>query len=504
MKTFGIVLKKKHKTDKEGYLNLRITENQKSTFKSLGIKLKETYWNASKGRVKPTDKVAYKQLNDELEAILKQAEKDGEVKNSSAQPLPPSKPTKKRIKTNDNTFDDSGNTGFVEYFQNLINGIQNVGSQKKTKTYLYGFTEYLKSINKIDISLGEIDKKFVGNLQDYLKSTRQPSTVFRYMKAYKSVLKQAVAAELVFYKYHPFADYKFKDVEVREKYLTKDEVNRIIEFHSTNKSLQHTRNKFVFSIFANGMRISDLLTIRFGSYHKQELTYWMFKTKQKMTLKITQPLAIAFANILMEHPVSQTLKEYKEYKDFEEHYQNYTNHLTELLKTRPLNFPKALLESWQKVKYSEGVAERLERQEKGINDDLQLKYYKLLVERHTHILLVEIARKHPKQFIIPNELVVDKFDKLDLKQQYNQIQARTTIYNSKLKDLQQVLEIPTTLTTHLARHTYASLMLTEAKADVYSISKSLNHKNLAITERYMKRFDKEKTDKANDDLANQF
>ena len=43
--TITPVLKKKYPEDKNGIINLRITENRRSTYISLGINLAERFWN---------------------------------------------------------------------------------------------------------------------------------------------------------------------------------------------------------------------------------------------------------------------------------------------------------------------------------------------------------------------------------------------------------------------------------------------------------------------------
>jgi hypothetical protein len=227
MKTFGIIIKKKNKADKEGYLHLRITENRKSITKSLNIKIKETYWNPAAGRVKATDKIDYKLINRQLEEILEAAENEDRLIEKKVVD------NAKEIESN--VIDDTGKDGFLSFFTQQINEISNVGTKKKFRTYLYGFEEYLKSIKKADIAFKDIDKTFVNNLNNYLLNTRKPSTVNRYMKQYKSVLKDAIAEEKVFYKYHPFAKMTFPDPEVKEKYLTKEEVQQLLEFNSTNR-----------------------------------------------------------------------------------------------------------------------------------------------------------------------------------------------------------------------------------------------------------------------------
>ena len=88
--------------------------------------------------------------------------------------------------------------------------------------------------------------------------------------------------------------------------------------------------------------------------------------------------------------------------------------------------------------------------------------------------------------------------------QYNQISSKTTLYNRELKRLQALTPIKTTLTSHLARHTYTNLLVELTNNDIYSISKSLGHQRLATTEHYLDGFSTDRMDRVNDEMSGLF
>ena len=74
------------------------------------------------------------------------------------------------------------------------------------------------------------------------------------------------------------------------------------------------------------------------------------------------------------------------------------------------------------------------------------------------------------------------------------------LYNKDLK-----LLIPHTsnsninITSHTARHTYANLLLSNG-VDIYSISKSLGHSSLSVTENHVSSFNQERVDDDNTEV----
>ena len=133
--------------------------------------------------------------------------------------------------------------------------------------------------------------------------------------------------------------------------------------------------------------------------------------------------------------------------------------------------------------------------------------------RISHFLytgLVQYAVKHPKDFIFPalknvdfQDVVFNENTRLT-KYQYNQLQSKEAMYNKSLKKLQAVFGISINLTSHISRHTYASMLFERDPKRLYEISKGLGHTNMKITEAYLKSFDADVVDEPNVEFFNTF
>ncbi len=82
---------------------------------------------------------------------------------------------------------------------------------------------------------------------------------------------------------------------------------------------------------------------------------------------------------------------------------------------------------------------------------------------------------------------------------HEEIEAKTSYVNKYLKKIAKKAKITTTISSHIARHTFAD-HLRKSGSDLYAISKSLGHSSLKMTENYMESFDTESIDKAMKDL----
>jgi integrase len=114
---------------------------------------------------------------------------------------------------------------------------------------------------------------------------------------------------------------------------------------------------------------------------------------------------------------------------------------------------------------------------------------------------LEILEHYPKDnpygFLFP-VLDVTK-DLSDTMLLHSDISSKNALINKYLKKIAKLGEIKTKISFHMARHSFADLARTEGWS-IYDISKALGHKNIKVTERYLKRFDHEGLDSKMDSL----
>lgn len=98
----------------------------------------------------------------------------------------------------------------------------------------------------------------------------------------------------------------------------------------------------------------------------------------------------------------------------------------------------------------------------------------------------------PTDYIFP--LLENNLKKASRLHIHNQISSKQTVINRDLKKLQALAEIDTKIFFHLSRHSFANIM--KDKISLHDIKDLLGHSDISITQRYVKSFDSEASDKA--------
>lgn len=107
--------------------------------------------------------------------------------------------------------------------------------------------EFLKvKLRKSDIMLNQVDRNFVMDFEAYLKTEYRLNTNSseKLMRIFKRITTMSFKSGLM--TKDPFCDYKLKKVKKDRGYLTKSELERILEFTPDSKRLEKVRDIFLF------------------------------------------------------------------------------------------------------------------------------------------------------------------------------------------------------------------------------------------------------------------
>ena len=281
MTTVKLVLKLNKKNESgQMPIYLRITLNRRVRFVSTGIKILPELWDKTNQRVKK------KQLNSarinallskkvaEVEAIS--IDFDSSKKNSTSQKIKETIIGKAKVDM----------IKFIEDYLEVILNKGKIGTYKKMKTILDKFKDYTK---KSEFTFDEFDLDFLKKYDKYLreKLENKPNTIHSNLKVLRKFFNDAIREEIIEPKVSPFPKFKIATEKTTKHYLTEDEIKKIEDLILNKKTtIFHHRNMYIFACYAGGIRVSDLLQLKWDNFNGTHLNFCTNKTKEVLSIKL--------------------------------------------------------------------------------------------------------------------------------------------------------------------------------------------------------------------------
>lgn len=166
------------------------------------------------------------------------------------------------------------------------------------KLELFRKTRRLPDILFVDLTVPFLDKfeKFLQRLPNQRDKEKvlNKNTVLNNMKRLRTLTRKAVRLGLLSADKDPFLNYEFHWLPTTKDKLEVDEIDSVIKLGLEEGSMQwHTRNCFLFSFYCAGIRVGDLLQLRWRNVEGGRLTYQMGKNhKMRDLILIPQAKAI--------------------------------------------------------------------------------------------------------------------------------------------------------------------------------------------------------------------
>jgi len=159
-----------------------------------------------------------------------------------------------------------------------------------------------------DITFAEINPSLLKRFKAYLKGTRSISdrTVVNHLVVIRTIFNQAMASNIVDRKYYPFGKGKIviKFPDSLKMGLVAEEVKAIEDLDLIPGSLiNHARNIWLFSFYFAGMRVSDILRLKWSDFQDDRLYYSMDKNDKGGSFKIPDKALKILEQYKREDPV---------------------------------------------------------------------------------------------------------------------------------------------------------------------------------------------------------
>ncbi len=147
---------------------------------------------------------------------------------------------------------------FIERFEKHVGVDRSAKSAACYKNTFKHLSRFLSAkFNLTDLPFGALDRSLIERFDLYLRSEQRlaPSTIVLLMSRLKTVIGKAVASGIV--TADPFAEYEPQRPRRQQRYLTREELHRLMTTPLPSPSLRLVRDLFLFSSFT-GLAYADL------------------------------------------------------------------------------------------------------------------------------------------------------------------------------------------------------------------------------------------------------
>jgi integrase/recombinase XerD len=281
MASITLMLKTNKANEKgEQPVYIRIIKGRKTKFISLSLKVHPNLWNQEKLRVKSQYPNSGR-VNAFIAKKIAEAE-DIAVTMETKETFVTSKKIKEAIL-------GKPSVSLIKYMERYLCSLKangKIGTYDKVNATLLKLRAYLKNT---DLNFDEFDLSFLKKYDRYLRDELNNcnNTVHGNLKIFRKVFNDAVREDLIEIQHNPFSKFKLSWEKTKKEFLTEEELAAIEKVElSQDTMIHHHRNMYVFACYAGGIRISDLLQMRWNNFDGTHVRIFTQKTKESTSIKL--------------------------------------------------------------------------------------------------------------------------------------------------------------------------------------------------------------------------
>lgn len=278
--------KSKTLSNGEHPLMIRVCKDGKKKYQSLGISVNPAHWDFKKNKPKsncPNKEYINKIIADKSNEFAEQIVKlKSEHKEFTVNSLIDNTSEKVKPKTVGDVF--------LEQLQRLTDENRR-GYMLSTKQVYNSLIDFNKHLN---IYFSDIDVTWLRRYETYLrKKGIAENTIGIRFRTLRAIYNLAIEENIIKADHYPFKNYKVSKLhqETAKRAITKEDVNRILDYQSTNKYLKLPIDLFAFTYYVGGINFVDIAYLTKENLMDGRLIYTRRKTGKLIKIPL-QPQAM--------------------------------------------------------------------------------------------------------------------------------------------------------------------------------------------------------------------
>ena len=281
MASVKAVLRTKQNSQNLFPIAIRITKDRKTSFLYIGQYIQKNQWDKTIGQVKKShsDALNINQL------ILKKLSKvnRGLIDAETDSEYISSKNVKSSViskKTND----------FFEISKNYLNNIEDRKKFHQLDIETKRIAIFIFFLKKEKLFFEELNVELLIKFENYLLNKRNLSkrTVVNYMITIRTIFNLAITNTSADVKLYPFGKgkYQIKFPETKKTGLNSTEIIALENVEGLTQAQDYALSAWLISFYFAGIRISDILQLKWKDFTDNRLHYRMNKNSKLVSLKV--------------------------------------------------------------------------------------------------------------------------------------------------------------------------------------------------------------------------
>ena len=180
---------------------------------------------------------------------------------------------------------------FIEHFEKRVGVNRTIKSARTYRCACEHVAQFLSERLRLsDISFSALDRSFVDKFDLYLRTERRlaPNTIVLYMSRLHTVINKAIATGII--TADPFSGYEPPRPERRRRYLTREELQRLMTTPLHSPRLYLIRDLFLFSCYT-GISYGDMCRLTAANLETaDDGTVWIKAAREKTNVEFEIPL----------------------------------------------------------------------------------------------------------------------------------------------------------------------------------------------------------------------